>query len=300
VKIEKYAAIDIGSNAVRILLANIITQNGVSSYQKNSLVRVPIRLGEDAFTKGVISSHNFNRLVKAMVAFDLLMQVHGVKKYAAYATSALRSVTNRAEIVQKVYRESGIKIEIISGKKEAEVISRTTFSSIIDQQKVYLYVDVGGGSTEISLLKNGKFTDSRSFRIGTVRLINNLVEQSLWDNMETWVKAHLKPYKKVNILGTGGNINKLHKLAGLGEGKPLSYLKLFTFYQELSSMDYFQRITRYKLNPDRSDVIIPAMQIYMNILLWSKAKSIYVPKTGLSDGMIRELILEDGKKLLKI
>ncbi|MCY3999045.1 MAG: exopolyphosphatase [Flavobacteriaceae bacterium] len=297
-RIEKFAAIDIGSNAVRILIANVINRKGHYTYQKNALVRVPIRLGEDAFVLSEISHYNFQRLVKAMKAFDLLMQVHEVKKYAAYATSALRSVENKDEIIEKVLEESGIQIEIISGKKEAEVISRTSFSNFIDRQKIYLYVDVGGGSTEISLYKNGKISVSKSFKIGTVRLINHLVDKELWDKMKTWIKTHTSKYKKVNLLGTGGNINKLHKLANLPESKPLSYLKLYSFYQELNRLSYTQRIIKYRLNPDRSDVIIPAMQIYMNVLNWSKAKAIFVPKTGLADGMIKELIFDDKKKSL--
>ena len=298
-KIEKFAAIDIGSNAVRLLIANVINQKEYYTYQKNALVRVPIRLGEDAFVWNEISQYNFERLVKAMKAFDLLMQVHEVKKHVAYATSALRSVDNKDEIIEKVLNESGIRIQIISGNKEAEVISRTSFSNFIDQQKIYLYVDVGGGSTEISLYENGKISASKSFKIGTVRLINDLVDKDLWDKMKTWVKIHTSKYKKVNLLGTGGNINKLHKLSNLPESKPLSHLKLYSFYQELNALSYKQRIIRYRLNPDRSDVIIPAMQIYMNVLNWSKAKTIFVPKTGLADGMIKELISNDGKKLLQ-
>ncbi len=293
-KIEKFAAIDIGSNAVRILIANVIHQNGYATYQKNALVRVPIRLGEDAFVLNKISPYNIRRLVKAMKAFDLLMQVHEVKKFAAYATSALRSVSNRNDTIEQVLNETGIQIQIISGKKEAEVISRTSFSNFINPEKIYLYVDVGGGSTEISVYKNGMISDSKSFKVGTVRLINHLVEKDLWDKMKTWIITHTRKYKKLDILGTGGNINKLHKLANLPESKPISYLKLYSFYQELNALSYAQRIIQYRLNPDRSDVIIPAMQIYMNVLKWSKAKAIYVPKTGLSDGMIKELILSES------
>ena len=288
-KIKKYAAIDIGSNAIRMLVSNVIEHEKERLIQKNALVRVPIRLGEDAFTSGEISSKNKKRIIKSMKAFKNLMRVHDVKDYLAYATSALREAQNGAKIVEQVLRKSGIKIEIIDGKTEAKIISNTSIFNQIGEDKAYLYVDVGGGSTEFSILKNGKRLHSKSFKIGTVRLLNNGVSKALWEQAEEWVVHHTKDYAKVYLLGTGGNINKLHKMAGIKESRPISYLILSALYTKLKKLTYEERIIKYGLNPDRSDVILPAAQLFLKTLAWSGAKVVYVPKVGLSDGMIREL-----------
>lgn len=288
-KIKKYAAIDIGSNAIRMLVSNVIEHEKERLIQKNALVRVPIRLGEDAFTSGEISSKNKKRIIKSMKAFKNLMRVHDVKDYLAYATSALREAQNGAKIVEQVLRKSGIKIEIIDGKTEAKIISNTSIFNQIGEDKAYLYVDVGGGSTEFSILKNGKRLHSKSFKIGTVRLLNNGVSKALWEQAEEWVVHHTKDYAKVYLLGTGGNINKLHKMAGIKESRPISYLTLSALYTKLKKLTYEERIIKYGLNPDRSDVILPAAQLFLKTLAWSGAKVVYVPKVGLSDGMIREL-----------
>lgn len=288
-KIKKYAAIDIGSNAIRMLVSNVIEHEKERLIQKNALVRVPIRLGEDAFTSGEISSKNKKRIIKSMKAFKNLMRVHDVKDYLAYATSALREAQNGAKIVEQVLRKSGIKIEIIDGKTEAKIISNTSIFNQIGEDKAYLYVDVGGGSTEFSILKNGKRLHSKSFKIGTVRLLNNGVSKELWEQAEEWVVHHTKDYAKVYLLGTGGNINKLHKMAGIKESRPISYLTLSALYTKLKKLTYEERIIKYGLNPDRSDVILPAAQLFLKTLAWSGAKVVYVPKVGLSDGMIREL-----------
>ena len=288
-KIKKYAAIDIGSNAIRMLVSNVIEDEKERLIQKNALVRVPIRLGEDAFTSGEISSKNKKRIIKSMKAFKNLMRVHDVKDYLAYATSALREAQNGAKIVEQVLRKSGIKIEIIDGKTEAKIISNTSIFNQIGEDKAYLYVDVGGGSTEFSILKNGKRLHSKSFKIGTVRLLNNGVSKALWEQAEEWVVHHTKDYAKVYLLGTGGNINKLHKMAGIKESRPISYLTLSALYTKLKKLTYEERIIKYGLNPDRSDVILPAAQLFLKTLAWSGAKVVYVPKVGLSDGMIREL-----------
>jgi len=295
-KIKKYAAIDIGSNAIRMLVSNVIENNGKQIILKNALVRVPIRLGEDSFTSGMISKKNLKRIKKSMKSFSLLMRVHDVKDYLAYATSALREAKNGNKVVEEVLSKTGIKIEIIDGKKEAKIISNTNVFDVVDLEKNFLYVDVGGGSTEFSILENGIRTHSKSFKIGTVRLLNNGVSEALWQAAGDWVKKHTRDFAKVYLLGTGGNINKLHKMANIKDNRPITFLTLNAMYSMLSKMTYEQRIIELGLNPDRSDVILPALQIYLRTLKWSGAKVVYVPKVGLTDGMIRELCKKKAKK----
>ena len=288
-KIKKYAAIDIGSNAVRILVTNVVSYKKKTVFLKNALVRVPIRLGQDAFTNGKISDKNIKRMIKSMKAFKLLMEVHEVKDYLAFATSALREAKNGSYLVEKVLKKSGIKIEIIDGKKEAKIISNTNVFDTINKEKTFLYVDIGGGSTEFSVLINGKRNQSKSFKIGTVRMLNLKVEQVTLDEAESWVRRHTLMHERIYLLGTGGNINKLHKIANINDNRPLSYLTLNTLYNQLDALTYEERIVDLGLNPDRSDVILLAAKLFIKILNWSGAKDIYVPKVGLSDGMIREL-----------
>ena len=288
-KIKKYAAIDIGSNAVRILVTSVVSYKKKTVFLKNALVRVPIRLGQDAFTNGNISDKNIKRMIKSMKAFKLLMEVHGVKDYLAFATSALRDAKNGSYLVEKVLKKSGIKIEIIDGKKEAKIISNTNVFDTINKEKTFLYVDIGGGSTEFSILINGKRNQSKSFKIGTVRLLNSKVEQVTLDEAETWVRRHTLMHERIYLLGTGGNINKLHKIANINDNSPISYLTLKALYNQLDALTYEERIVDLELNPDRSDVILLAAKLFIKILNWSGAKDIYVPKVGLSDGMIREL-----------
>jgi len=287
--IDKYAAIDIGSNAVRMLIANVIKVDGSIHYRKNALVRVPIRLGEDSFTNGAISETNIDRLVHSMQAFKLLMQVHGVRDYLAYATSALREALNGQKVVKKIASDCDIQVELIDGAKEAAIISNTNIFDQVSIEKTFLYIDVGGGSTEFSVIKRGERLSSQSFKIGTVRLLNEQVDLKVWQSIEEWINTHLSNVNKVYLLGTGGNINKLHKMAGLKEDRPITYLIMNALYKKISALTYDQRILELGLNPDRSDVILPAMEIYIRALRWSKAKVIYVPKVGLSDGMIREI-----------
>jgi len=288
-KIRKYAAIDIGSNAVRMLVANVVEYEKKTIFLKNSLVRIPVRLGQDAFSEGKISEVNIKRIIKSMKAFKLLMKVHGVKDYLAFATSALREAKNGSKVVEKVLEKSGIKIEIIDGKKEAKIISNTTIFDTISKEKTFLYVDVGGGSTEFSVLIKGKRTYSKSFKIGTVRLLNDKVSDETWQAAEEWVNEHTQGHEKIYLLGTGGDINKLHKMAGIKDDRPISYLTLNALSNKLNLLTYEERIVKLGLNPDRSDVILPAAKLFLKTLNWSGAKDIYVPKVGLSDGMIREL-----------
>ncbi|MDA9330587.1 rod shape-determining protein [Flavobacteriaceae bacterium] len=293
-KIERYAAIDIGSNAVRVLISNVISSKMKSpKFMKSSMVRVPIRLGEDSFTVGEISDKNKKRMVKAMKAFKHIMKISNVTSYMACATSALREANNAEEVVELVKRTTGIQILIIDGKREAEIISTTNIFESINKNKTFLFIDVGGGSTEFSVLVKGERIVSKSFRVGTVRMINNMVSDKIWVEIQRWIEQNTKGYTKLSLLGSGGNINKLFKIAGIKEGRPLSFIKLNTLYSELNQLTYEERIVQWELNPDRSDVIIPATQIYLKALQWSGASEIYVPKIGLADGMIKVLYAEN-------
>ncbi|MDG1386628.1 MAG: exopolyphosphatase [Flavobacteriaceae bacterium] len=287
-KVKKLAAIDIGSNAIRILIANVVQEVGDHPvYMKSEMIRVPIRLGQDSFTVGEISKKNMKRVVKAMKAFKLIMKVNGVKHYMACATSALRESNNADELVARVKKKSKIKIEVIDGRKEAEIISNTTILDSFGQNRNYLYVDVGGGSTEFSVLQDGKRIVSKSFKTGTVRMINNMVNEKVWFEIEKWIQTHTAGIEKIALLGSGGNINKIFKLSNTKEGKPLTYIKINTFYQDLKMLTYEQRILKYNLNLDRADVILPALEIYLKALKWSGATKVFVPKIGLADGMIK-------------
>lgn len=292
-KIQKYAAIDIGSNAVRLLISNIIEQEGEQVvFKKNSLVRVPIRLGADVFLKGEISKYNQNRMVDTMKAFSLLMKSHNVVRYKACATSAMREAKNSGSLTKKILKTCGINIDIIDGEEEAAIIAETDLHTFINQDKTYLYVDVGGGSTEFSIIHNGNKVKSKSFKIGTVRLLNDIVKNETWIELETWIKDNTKQYYKIELIGSGGNINKIFKISGKDVGKPLTYFYLTTYYKMLQNFSYEERITKLNLNQDRADVIIPATRIYLSAMKWSGAKDMYVPKIGLSDGIIKSIYYE--------
>jgi exopolyphosphatase/guanosine-5'-triphosphate,3'-diphosphate pyrophosphatase len=291
-EIKKYGAIDIGSNAIRLLISNVIVSDDKEpKFKKSSLVRVPIRLGADAFTSGIISEQNVRRMIDAIEAFKLLMNVHGVKTYKACATSAMREAKNGSEIVEKIKVQTGVKIDIIGGKEEAAIISSTDLNQLIEGNHTYLYVDVGGGSTEITVFTRGKIITSKSFKIGTVRLLNNKksTNKEIFSNVEKWIKKNTSDLKKVSLIGSGGNINKLFKMSGRTEGKPISYIYLNAQYQFLKQMSFDERVSELSLNPDRADVIIPATKIYLSAMKWSGARKIYVPKIGLSDGIIKSL-----------
>ncbi|WP_248722879.1 Ppx/GppA phosphatase family protein [Seonamhaeicola sp. ML3] len=288
--IKKYAAIDIGSNAVRLLISNIIEETGKPvRFKKNSLVRVPIRLGADVFINKRISEENKVRMVDTMLAFRLLMKSHKVVKYKACATSAMRESKNGKQLVDLILNEAGIKIDIIGGKEEATIIAETDLNKFIDPNKTYLYVDVGGGSTEFTVIHNGIKRASKSFKIGTVRLLNDMVTDEAWQKLEKWIKTHTSAYDKMDLLGSGGNINKIFKVSGKALGKPLTYFYLTNYFKTLQSYTYEERITELELNQDRADVIIPAMRIYLSAMKWSASKHIYVPKIGLADGIIKSI-----------
>jgi exopolyphosphatase/guanosine-5'-triphosphate,3'-diphosphate pyrophosphatase len=290
INIKKYAAIDIGSNAMRLLIVNIVEQQGKEpQFNKSSLVRVPIRLGQDAFTVGEISEENIDRMCDAMKAFHLLMKVHKVQDYKAFATSAMREAYNGKEVVDLIKEKANINIEIIDGKREAAIIASTDLHHLLKTDQTYLFVDVGGGSTEFTLFSNSKIVTSRSFKAGTVRLLNGMVCDVVWDEIEKWIKTNTVDYEEVTLIGSGGNINKIFKMSGAVQEKPLSYIYMTAQYSFLNSLTYEQRIAELGLNPDRADVIIPATRIYLNAMKWSGARQIYVPKIGLSDGIVKAM-----------
>ncbi|MBF4985020.1 exopolyphosphatase [Nonlabens mediterrranea] len=295
-RIRKYAAIDIGSNAIRLLIASVtLFDDEPPVFKKVSLVRVPIRLGQDVFTTKEIGEVNLNRMVKSMESYALLMDVHKVETYKAYATSAMREAENGEEVARLIKSKTGINIEIIDGSHEAAIIAMTDLHSMIHDNKVYLYVDVGGGSTEFTLFAGGESKASRSFKIGTVRLLNDMVTKKLWSEAEEWIKEICQPYSKVELLGSGGNINNIYKSSEKSSGKPLSYLYLSSYYEKLQSYTYDERVYYLNLNQDRADVIIPACRIYLSAMKWSRAKNIYVPKIGLADGIIKSIFNADNR-----
>lgn len=293
-RITKFAGIDVGSNAVRLLISTV-TEPGRKDpvFKKTSLVRVPIRLGADVFVTGKISKENEARILEAMQAFSLLMKIHKIKTYKAYATSAMRDAENSKEITQLIYESTGIHIEVINGEEEAAVIAATDLHTLIRSDKTYLYVDVGGGSTEFTLFSGGKPITSRSFQLGTVRLLNGHVSPSLWKEAEYWVKEVTHKYKRLEMIGSGGNINNIFKSSGKKSGKPLSFLYMSSYYQLLNSLTYEERIAQLNLNQDRADVIVPAAKIYLSAMKWSGSRKIYVPKIGLADGIVKSLFNED-------
>lgn len=290
-EIKKYAAIDIGSNAVRLLISNIVLlKDEEPKFKKSALIRVPIRLGADAFNSGIISEDNSLRMIDTMKAFKLLMKVHGVETYKACATSAMRDSTNGKQLIQRIKEETTINIEIIDGKKEAEIIASTDLTELTGGHKSYLYVDVGGGSTEFTIFSKQKIIASKSFKMGTVRLLNKEIDKKeTWKEIKNWIETNTKDLKKLVLVGSGGNINKIFKMSGQKIDKPLSYIYMNAHYRFLKNMSYDDRISELGLNPDRADVIIPATKIYLSAMKWSGAKKIYVPKIGLSDGIIKSL-----------
>jgi exopolyphosphatase/guanosine-5'-triphosphate,3'-diphosphate pyrophosphatase len=292
-KIEKYGAVDIGSNAIRLLVMSVIEQKGRDTiFKKTSLVRVPIRLGAEVFLDGKISDTSANRMIDAMTAFKLLMKTHNISRFRACATSAMREASNGHQVAEAIEKKSGLSINIIDGNDEAAIIASTDLKNLIQDDKVFLYVDVGGGSTELTVFADGKNMASRSFKLGTVRLLEDRVNESIWGEMELWIKKELKDYKRVSMIGSGGNINSIFKKSGKKLGKPLSYLYLSSYYELMKSLSYEERITELDMNPDRADVVIPATRIYLSAMKWSKAKNVYVPKIGLSDGIVKSLYNE--------
>ncbi len=290
-KIQKFGAIDIGSNAMRLLVSLVVEDGKSVSFKKMSLVRLPVRLGAEAFDKKFISEKVCDRFVDGMRAFKYVLKVHGIpdENYAAFATSAMREAENGAKLVDKIYRETGINVEIIDGKREADIIFKAHFRDHLDPECNYIYVDVGGGSTEISILVSGKLVASKSFKIGTIRLMKGMVDKSRWKEMKSWVKEQTAGLEHVEMIGSGGNINKIYKLVDKIYPNPMLYHELKGIKQTLERMSYEQRIRTFSLNPDRADVIVPAAEIYFSVMKWSDSSILHVPKIGLSDGIIQML-----------
>lgn len=286
----RYAAIDIGSNAVRLLIADIIENNGSVSFKKNTLIRVPLRLGDDAFIQQHISERKTNDLVKSMQAFRNLMDVYKVTDYLAYATSAMREAKNGEDVVKLIKEEARIDLEIIHGSKEAKVIYASHADQNIDKSKNYLYIDVGGGSTELSLFLAGELMASKSFNIGTIRILDNQDTEETWNEMKDFIREHTRGFKQLSGIGTGGNINKLYKLSEEENDAPMSFVKLKSLYSYLTSFSLKDRINVLGLNQDRADVIIPACEIYLTVMKNAGIKHIYVPRVGMVDGIIQLLI----------
>lgn len=289
----RLAAIDIGSNAARLLIAEVTkNKEGVLQFNKLNLVRVPLRLGFDVFEKGEITKEKRGMVLQTMKAYGHLINAYNVKNVIACATSAMRDARNSNDIIRKVKLETGIEIEIISGDLEASIINENHVAENMDSDHSYMYIDVGGGSTELTFFADGKLVFKKSFNIGTIRILKDMVDEKQWEEVKDFIKLKTKGYKKIIAIGTGGNINKVFSLSKKKDGKPLSLDLLKDYHKEIASFTLEDRINIYKLREDRADVIIPALQIYINVMRWSDTDEIYVPKIGLADGLIQHLYSE--------
>jgi exopolyphosphatase / guanosine-5'-triphosphate,3'-diphosphate pyrophosphatase len=284
-----FASIDIGSNAVRLLFANVYETNGVPNAAKATLVRIPLRLGEDVFQDGIITEKRIQKLVNTMKAFKLLIDVYEPVDFSACATAAMREAANNKQVIERIQAEAGLNIRIIDGQEEANIIRASNNLSFNNDYSLSMYIDVGGGSTEISVLRNHKFVKSYSFNIGAVRLLNNKVEESEWERMEEWIQSFRDDFGKINCIGTGGNINKLAKMYGNNTINTISYLQLQYGYKQLKNTSLKERIEKLGMRPDRADVIVPAAKIYLTIMKAASIEAIVAPRVGLADGLIYDL-----------
>ena len=289
----RLAAIDIGSNAARLLISDAEkASDGSISFNKVNLVRVPLRLGFDVFESGEISMIKTQMILETMSAFKHLMNAYGVRHWKACATSAMRDATNASSIISAVRNKTGIEIEVISGTSEASYIYENHIAENMDTDHSYLYIDVGGGSTELTFFSNKKLVFEMSFNIGTIRILKNMVKEHTWEEMKETIKNRIKGHKAVTAIGSGGNINKIFSLSKKKEERPLPLELLRDYYKEFSSVSLEERINFYKMREDRADVIVPALQIFINCMRWAGATEIYVPKIGLADGLIQHLYQE--------
>ena len=287
--IKKYAAIDIGSNAMRLMISMVMNDGDQLVFKKVSMVRLPVRLGQDAFTSKKLTDGIISKFIEGMKAYKIIMDLHEVDDYMAVATSAMREAENGVLITEMVKESTGIDIQIIDGKVEAEIIFKAHFrnSSYVDCN--YVYVDVGGGSTEITILSGQEIKASKSFRIGTIRLMNETVSKEQWKEMKDWVKTETSHLEHIEMIGSGGNINRIYKLMNVEFPQPVLYHEFKGMRQTLSNMSFDQRIREFKLNPDRADVIVPAAEIYYSVMKWADSSILHVPRIGLSDGIVQLL-----------
>jgi len=286
------AAIDIGSNAVRLLFSNVIEHNGQTVADKASFVRIPIRLGDDAFKLGYITEARADNLVKTLTAFKLLIDVNKPLHYRACATAAMREATNSAQIIERIFRETGLVVEVIDGLEEARIVASVNNTSKGKQYKFKMYIDVGGGSTEVTLTRDNQVIRSESFQIGTIRLRDNAVKENEWDRLKDWLKPLRDEEGRIFCIGSGGNINKISKLYAKAESGTVFYNELEKAYDTLSSVSLDYRISEMGMRPDRADVIVPAAEIFLKIMKWARVEFIFVPKAGLADGLINLLYKE--------
>jgi len=295
----RLAAIDIGSNAARLLINDVVPgANGRPEFVKLSLVRVPLRLGFDVFESGIISEERAKMFVTTMKAYKHLLDAYEVKHLITAATSAMRDASNADDILQTIKTETDIEVKIISGEEEATFIYENHFADNLNSNESYLYIDVGGGSTELTFFSDGKLVTQKSFNIGTIRLLKNQVTQEHWAEMRAFIREKLRGHHHITAIGSGGNINKVFSLSKRKEGKPLPLDLLRNYYKELSSLSLHQRISMYGMREDRADVIVPALLIYINVMNWADAGEIFVPKIGLADGLIH--ILYERLKATKV
>ena len=293
----KLAAIDIGSNAIRLLIGEIYEHNELVNIDKLSLVRLPIRLGSDVFENGYISPEKSENFIKGIEAFNIIKNIHKVKDLRACATSAMRNAENGQELVKETFDRTGIKIEIISGQTEADIILSTFHLLSLEKDMPYLYIDVGGGSTEISLLINGKAMASSSFNIGTVRMLTGKVKPETRSKMLTWVDHLKSEYHPQKVIGSGGNINKLIKLCCPLSEDEMDITALRSIYDSMKILSPEERMITWGLRSDRADVIVPASEIYLSIMKHSGIHRILVPKIGLADGLLYNMYLDFSKEI---
>ena len=287
------AAIDIGSNAARLLISETsIYKDGTVDFTKLTLLRIPLSLGFDVFNTGFVSEEKKQKLIETLKAYKLLMSIYNVEAYKACATSAMRDATNGKEILAEILAETGFEIKIITGQEEANIIYETHIAEKLSDNKSYLYIDVGGGSTEVTLFSDNHTIFKESFNIGTIRLLHEKVTNEQWEHMKWYIKTYARGYQPLEAIGTGGNINKIFSISKRKEGRPLPLDLLKDYYKELSFTPLAERKHLYQFRDDRADVIVPALQIYISVMRWALAEEIYVPKIGLADGLIKILYSE--------
>ena len=283
------AAIDIGSNAARLLICEVVKHDKEIEFSKLNLIRIPLRLGFDVFEKGYIGFRKKKMLLNTIDAFSALMKVYEVDHYIACATSAMRDASNSKEIIKEIKADTGIKVEVISGDLEAEIIYENHIAELLDASKSYLYIDVGGGSTEVTLFHKSTVAFQKSFNIGTVRLLTNKVEDATWEDLKQTLKEIGKTYPKLVAIGSGGNINKIFSMINSKNIKSIPIEVIREFLRVLEPMSVEDRMHTYLLKKDRADVIVPALRIYANTMKWANIDEIHVPKIGLADGLINHL-----------